>query len=237
MRGTSPKPEVVIPARYGSKRVPKKNIRLLEGEPVIGHTIRLLQEMNLFSKIAVSTESEEIAKISREYGAEVNTLRRVELSSDFVSTLSVVQDFLTRDSRSSETTPIFCVYPFAVFLTREILSSALSTLHQVTVDSDAGFVVPFKEYQHPIQRSFRMNEDNRMIPNSTFSLGSRTQDLEKSYFDSGQFYLAHKKTWLEATSIFTNVYGLILDVPMLIDIDSERDWKLLELFWHLSKSK
>lgn len=227
---------VIIPARLGSKRIPMKNIRLLDGEPLIGHTIRALQSFDLFSEVYVSTESAEIQRIAESYGAKVPGLRGESLAGDNVSTLKVVQDFLRNKEEVSEKAPVFCVYPFALFLDKKILSSALERFI-LDQDNDESFIVSIREYSHPIERALKFGIDGLLEPVNNDFINIRTQDLPSRFYDAGQFYLASKGLWLSTTSVFSKARGQVIHDWKIMDLDTIDDWDKLRSIWESQKQK
>ncbi len=227
---------MIIPARLGSKRLPRKNILQLEGEPILGHTIRMLRETQLFSHVFVSTESPEVRDVAEQYGAEVPHLRPSSLADDHTSTLSVIQHFLLAQEQIASHTPIFCVYPFAVLLKSFLLERTLDSFCS-TFDTDDLFFVSVSVYTHPIERALRSTPSGLLEPVDSRAISMRTQDLTQSYHDAGQFYLASKQVWLNSQSIFTKAKGILIEHRMTVDLDTPEDWDRLALAWRTQNSQ
>jgi pseudaminic acid cytidylyltransferase len=211
----------VIPARGGSKRVPRKNIKDFCGRPMIYWSINVAQESKLFDHIIVSTEDEEIAEIARKYGAETPFSRPVELADDLTPTVPVIAHAIkTCLDKGCEVEYACCIYPCAPFLKADDLIVAFNLLYKNNVD----FVYPVAEYAHPIQRAMRQLSNGQMqFINSENEL-TRTQDLEKLFHDSGQFYWGKTSAWLEHKKMHTDGIGMTIPSWRVVDIDSINDW-------------
>ena len=222
----------VIPARGGSKRLPGKNIRMMEGIPLIGRTISLLLESNFFDEVFVTTDNQEIAKVSKEFGATIPFLRDKNLSDDFTPTQPVISKFLYELSSKLAIDPEFCccIYSSAFMLPKHVFSE---TFNLLTAKNDCDFVATILKYSHPIQRAMTLNKFTNAV---TFlnpeNLATRTQDLEETYFDAGQLYWGRSKAWKEMRPIFDKTtVGYPLELNSVVDLDSQDDWlKAEELF-------
>lgn len=211
----------VIPARGGSKRIPRKNIKDFCGKPMIAWSIKVAQESKLFDHIIVSTDDEEIARISRDSGAKTPFKRPVELADDLTPTVPVVAHAVEYCiSLGWKVEYACCMYPCAPFLQADDLVKAL----ELAIDRKADFVYPVAEYAHPIQRAMRQLPNHAMqFYSPEFEL-TRTQDLEKSYHDAGQFYWGTASAWLEEKKMHTDGIGMPIPNWRVVDIDSEDDW-------------
>jgi pseudaminic acid cytidylyltransferase len=221
----------IIPARGGSKRIPKKNIRPFLGKPIIAYSIEVAIESKLFSEIIVSTDDKEIADLASSYGAKVPFYRSEKNSDDFSSTLDVLKEVLLK---YKELNCVFdnlcCIYPCAPFTTTDNLNKAFNLLVQNNYNS----VFPVVEFQTPIQRALKIIDEHKIICNQQEYTNSRTQDLEKFYHDSGQFYWLKSNAALFEESIFSSNSGcIILNELHAHDIDNENDWKFAELKYKL----
>jgi pseudaminic acid cytidylyltransferase len=212
----------VIPARGGSKRIPRKNIKNFCGKPMIAWSIKVAQESQLFDRIIVSTDDEEIARIARDSGAETPFKRPVELADDLTPTAPVVGHAVESCiSLGWNVEYGCCLYPCAPFLRVDDLVKS----YGLAIDTDAEFVYPVTEYAHPIQRAMRqMPNDTMQFYSPQFEF-TRTQDLEKSYHDAGQFYWGTASAWLENKKMHTDGIGMPIPNWRVVDIDSEDDWK------------
>jgi pseudaminic acid cytidylyltransferase len=218
----------VIPARGGSKRIPRKNIKNFLGKPMIAWAISKAQESCLFEHIIVSTDDEEISELARKWGAETPFVRPVELADDFTPTLPVIAHAVKSCLNLGWVADyVCCIYPCVPFLHVDDLITALD-LAQVR---NANFVYPVTEYAHPIQRAMRQLPDGKMqFFCSKYEL-TRTQDMEKSYHDAGQFYWGKTSAWLEHKKMHTDGLGMPIPNWRVVDIDSEDDWKRAELIF------
>ena len=174
----------IITARGGSKRIPKKNIKIFLDKPIIAYGIEAALNSNCFEEVMVSTDSEEIAEVARRYGARVPFLRSDATASDNATTSDSLLEVLScYKDMGREFEFGCCIYPTAPFITGEKLQSALQTL----VKTGADTVAPFVAYSYPPQRGFLIRDQHATMKYPEF-INSRTQDLETIYHDSGQFY-------------------------------------------------
>lgn len=223
----------VVPARGGSKRIPRKNLLELGGLPLIAVTLKNLISSGVFSKVYVSTEDYEIAKVASHYGAIVPFMRSNELADDYTSTLNVLKDMLSKLENISNDDYVACVYPASVFIDAKILETIKNRCKTNLDNGD--FVISVKKFTHPIERALSISDDCRIISFNPEAALSRTQDLKSIYHDAGQFYFAKKKTWLNATSIFEKSVAYYLSDFKFLDIDSPLDFenlKILYSFYH-----
>ncbi len=217
----------VIPARGGSKRIPRKNIKMFNGKPMIAYAIEAAKTSGLFEHIVVSTDDEEIAKISQEYGAEVPFMRPNVLADDYSGTAPVIAhaiDFL-QSSRVWDIEYVCCIYACVPFIQIEDLEDAFDLLCR----NNASYSFPVSEFPSAVQRAMRRLVDGRMQPMYPECEQMRTQDLEPAYFDAGQFYWGKSKEWLFNKSIHSNGVGLPIPYSRVIDIDTHDDWKRAEM--------
>lgn len=224
----------IIPARGGSKRIPRKNIKEFLGFPIISYSINTAIQSGLFSEIMVSTDDEEIAKIALEYGAKVPFLRSNDNSNDFATTFDVIEEVLLNYKELNQNFEnVCCLYACAPLCKSEDLEHAFQILNNKQYDS----VFPLIEYSNPIQRSFVIKEGGKVDMLYPQYINSRSQDLERSYFDPGQFYWLNTSKILESRKIYTmNSGAIILDELNAQDIDNINDWKMAEFKYKLLKS-
>ena len=221
----------IIPARGGSKRIPKKNIKRFLGKPIISYSIEAAIKSKIFTEVMVSTDDEEIVEISRKFGAKVPFLRSKKNSDDIATTYEVIEEVLQKYQIEQKTTfeNICCLYPCAPFVTENKLKQAYNELVNKHLDS----IFPIIEYSFPIQRALKFYNNKIKLFNDKY-LNSRSQDLKKSYHDAGQFYWMNIEKILEKKKIITdNCGGLIISELEGQDIDTEIDWKLAELKFKL----
>lgn len=220
----------IIPARGGSKRIPRKNIKDFLGKPIIAYSVEAALQSDLFDEVMVSTDDEEIAEIAKHYGAKVPFLRSDEKSNDFTNTFGVIEEVLNEYQKIGNTFEFTCcIYPCAPFVTSSKLAIAFQIMKQNQYDS----VFPIMSFAFPIQRALKQNNNKISFFYPEFSL-SRSQDLEKSYHDAGQFYWLNTEIILKNKKILTDNSGCILISEFEgQDIDNEMDWRLAELKFKL----
>ena len=222
----------IIPARGGSKRIPKKNIKEFLGRPIIAYSIRTAIDSKLFDEVMVSTDDIEIAEIAKKYGAKVPFIRSSKNSSDFATTFDVIEEVINYyRNHNMEFNNVCCLYSCAPFVTTKTLSKAYNHLHEKDFDT----VLPVVPYSSPINRALRINHEKiHMIYEE--NLNVRSQDLEDSFYDAGQFYWCDIDKLLLNKGIFTNNTGFIIVSEIESqDIDNETDWKLAELKFQLKQ--
>jgi pseudaminic acid cytidylyltransferase len=219
----------VIPARGGSKRIPRKNIKEFCGNPMIAWSIRAAMESNLFDHIVVSTDDVEIAEIAKDCGAEVPFMRPNNLADDYTPTVPVIAHAIESCNKLGWGVDFACcIYPGAPFLQVADLVSAF----QLIEERAANFVFPVAEYAHPIQRAMRHMPDGSMqFISPQFEL-TRTQDLERTYHDAGQFYWGTSAAWLAKKKMHTDGLGMPIPNWRVVDIDSEDDWIRAEIIFN-----
>ena len=216
----------IIPARGGSKRIPRKNIRPFLGVPLLARTIEILQDVALFDRIVVSTDDDEVATVAVQTGAEVPFRRPAELADDHTPTVPVVAHALQEIAKDAPlATAACCVYPAAVLLDPESLLRARELL-----DAPAtSFVVPVAALPTPIERALRIDADGRCQMTHPEHRTSRTQDLEPAYHDVGQFYWGKTRAWLDQSPIHGDqTRALVIPSCRAQDIDTEEDWVFAE---------
>ena len=216
----------IIPARGGSKRIPKKNIKFFHGKPLIAYSIETALASGLFEKVVVTTDDEEIAKIAREYGAEVPFMRSKELSDDFTTSDDAVRDALKQlQGMGEEFTYLCTIYATAAFLKVQYLKEGFEKLR----NSDARMAFSVTSMPFPIQRTFKITQDGRCQMFTPEYFQTRSQDLEDAYQDAGQFYW--KKLGIPANDIAFGRESIPIILPRYLvqDIDTQEDWKQAEL--------
>lgn len=225
----------IIPARGGSKRIPRKNIKNFLGIPIIAYSIKTALESMLFEEVMVSTDDYEIAEIAIKHGAKVPFFRSSINSSDYATTIEVIEEVIDeykKNDRSFES--ICCIYPCAPLCKSEHLSKAYNTLK----DGKFETVFPVIPYSTPIQRALKIIDNQRIAIIHPELQNTRSQDLELSYFDAGQFYWLQGPNVLINKKIYTNYSGyIILDELHAQDIDNNTDWELAELKYKLINLK
>jgi pseudaminic acid cytidylyltransferase len=223
----------IIPARGGSKRIPKKNIKSFLGKPIIAYSIEAAIKSNLFDQVIVSTDDKEIADIALQHGALVPFTRSEKNSDDFATTFDIIEEVLRWYQKQNITIELACcLYATAPFITSELLHEALKKLISNQFDT----VFPVIRYSFPIQRAIKkVNDNGKMSLFQPEHLNSRSQDLEPAFHDAGQFYFFKPDEVLEKKKVWTNNSGIIeIDELLAQDIDNETDWKLAELKYQLA---
>lgn len=230
MQSRNKKRIAIITARGGSKRIPKKNIRLFCGKPILTYSIRAALDAGIFDKVMVSTDSEEIAQIAREAGADVPFMRSDATSGDYATTAEVLLEVLAEYEKNGESfDTVCCIYPTAPFVTEQKLRDGIALLEEQDVDS----VVPVVRYSYPPQRAF-VQKDGYTVLKFPEYLGARSQDLEPFFHDCGQFYCMQVKNFKEKKQIFTDrMLSIEMPETEVQDIDNETDWKLAELKYQM----
>ena len=220
----------IIPARGGSKRIPRKNIRPFLGEPVIWYAIRTALRTQLFSEVMVSTDDEEIAAVAEKGGASVPFLRSSEKSDDHATTYDVLAEVIKRyQERNLRFDYVCCLYPVTPLTTENHLRSGYQNLLEGSFNS----VLPVIPFSYPIWRSFKI-EGNRLEWNWPAHAIVRSQDLPEAYHDAGQWYWFRPDNLLEEGVLISQNTGYIkLDETEVQDVDVETDWKLLELKYRI----
>ena len=221
----------VIPARGGSKRIHRKNVKLFAGQPMIAYAIKTAAESELFDHIVVSTDDNYIADIARNFGAEVPFLRPKELSDDNTATMPVIAHAIGRCTEQDwRFNTVCCIYPCVPFLQVRDLTESF----QLFTSADMQFCFPIVEYPSPIQRALTMNTEGIVAPYFPENELSRTQDLPLAFHDAGQFYWGSTTSWISDNRIHSNAVGYVVPSWRTIDIDTPEDWSRAEI---LAKSR
>ncbi len=219
----------VIPARGGSKRIPRKNIRLFCGKPIMAYSIAAAQETGLFDQIIVSTDDDEIASVARASGATTPFMRPREIADDFTGTNAVVKHAIAWfNEQGRDITHACCIYATAPLVQARFIREAYDTLAR----SDAAFAFSVTSYAFPIQRALRLMPGDRVEAIYPEHRMTRSQDLEPAYHDAGQFYWGTASAFLEDTPIFSpRSIGVVLPRFLVQDIDTLEDWEQAELMY------
>lgn len=212
----------VIPARGGSKRIPRKNIKSFCGKPMIAYSIEAALKSGLFDKIVVSTDDEEIAKIAKSYGAEVPFMRPPELSDDHTATIPVIAHAIKATCKDlAQVEAVCCIYATAPFVSAKFIKEAYEKL----VATKSSYAFSATSFPFPVQRAIRLTKDDRVEMFSPENFAVRSQDLEEAYHDAGQFYWGTPSAWLEGKIIFApHSTAVLLPRHLVQDIDTPEDW-------------
>lgn len=216
----------IIPARGGSKRIPRKNIKPFCGKPMIAWSIEAALQSACFDQVIVSTDDAEIAEVARQWGATVPFMRPAELSDDHTGTIPVIRhaiEWFNRQGQSVE--QACCLYATAPFVSAEDLRSGLDILQS----NDCDYAFSVTSYAFPIQRAIRLNAEGRVEMFSPEHFNTRSQDLEEAFHDAGQFYWGTTEAWLQGKLIFSpDSLPLLLPRHRVQDIDTSEDWERAE---------
>lgn len=221
----------LLPARGGSKRIPRKNIRAFAGMPALCRVISLIEASGVVGRILVSTDDDEIAKVGNGCGAEVMS-RPPQLSDDKTGLLAVVrhviEDHLIDQSDITGDMTVICVLPTALLMSPADLRSAVERSER----AEGQMVVAVGRFDYPIQRALRGIGDNNVEMIWPEHQATRTQDLEESFHDAGQFYVASANVWMQRASVLSpGVLAQNVESWRVKDIDVEEDWRHAELLW------
>jgi N-acylneuraminate cytidylyltransferase len=219
----------VIPARGGSKRIPKKNIREFAGKPMIAHPIQWARRSQLFDRVIVSTEDHEIAEVARHFGAEVPFVRPRELADDYTGTTPVVAHAIRWLQDQAETpAAVCCIYATAPFLRPEDLQQGLTTLQEARWS----YVFSATTSDFSIFRAFEKCSNGGLQMLFPQHFETRSQDLPEVLRDAGQFYWGTTQAWLENRRIF-DIGSTVVMIPRwrVQDIDTPADWERAEIMW------
>lgn len=224
----------IIPARGGSKRIPRKNIKNFCGKPIISWSIEAALNCRCFSRVIVSTDDNEIAEVSKRYGAEVPFKRSESLSDDYTGTLPVVKNVINWLEMNNENVDfICCLYPTAPFIEVSYLQEGLEKL----IENNASYSISVTSFSYPIQRAFKLTKDKRLKMFFPENINKRSQDLEKSFHDAGQFYWGKRSAWLEEESILDkNTVPIYIPRYKVQDIDDEEDWIQAERIFNKTRN-
>jgi pseudaminic acid cytidylyltransferase len=221
----------IIPARGGSKRILRKNIKFFLGKPIIAYSIEAALKSNLFDEVMVSTDDEEIREVALKYGAKVPFLRSDKNANDYATTVDVLKEVLETYKRQEKIFDYFvCIYPTAPFVSENLLTKAFDKLLKNKLDC----VFSVLKYGFPIQRAMKINERDKIEMIDGSKINTRSQDLQPSFHDAGQFYALNVNSFLQKQKLWTNNTGCLeINELEAQDIDTETDWKLAELKYKL----
>ena len=223
----------VIPARGGSKRVPRKNVRHLDGRPLTAWAIDICQRAGLFDRILVSTDDDEVAAVALAAGAEVPFVRPADRSDDHTPLVPVIAHALEYlGVAPADDVSACCVYPTAVGLDPADLAGAWRQFEA----SPYAYLTGVVRYGHPIQRALEVGPDGGLAMIDPEQALTRTQDLEPRWHDAGQFIWGRASAWLAGTPVLTNAAGYELPAWRTIDLDTEEDWLRAQLLLPLIRA-
>lgn len=216
----------IIPARGGSKRIPRKNIKSFLGKPILSYSIEAAIDSGLFDKVIVSTDDTEIAEVGKRFGAKVPFLRSKHNADDYATTFDVIKEVIFEFGNIGETfDEACCIYPSAPFVTKKMLTDFYNFFKESNFDC----VFPALRYSYPIQRALKIDTDGKMSMFNPEHIETRSQDLEFSYHDAGQFYWFNVQKLLNYGKLWTENTGVKVITEMQAqDIDTIEDWEIAE---------
>lgn len=222
----------LIPARGGSKRIPRKNIKPFCGKPIIAWSIEAARASGCFDRIVVSTDDEEIATVAREAGADVPFMRPAALADDHAGTIPVVRHAIEwQRAHGAAPQQVCCLYATAPFVTADDLREGLARL---VAGEGVDFILPVARYAYPIQRALRLAADGHVAMLRPEEFRTRSQDLEAAYHDAGQFYWGRADAWMAAETLFGPASLALVRPPWRVqDIDTAEDWQRAEGLFRL----
>jgi len=221
----------IIPARGGSKRIPRKNLKPFDGVPMIARSIRTALDSGLFDQVVVSTDDEEIAELAQAHGAQVPFLRPAELADDFTGTAAVIVHALQQ-------LPHFdyacCVYATAPLLQARFLRQGFELLEQ---HPDKSFAFSVTDFGFPVQRALTLDGQGALTALYPEFRNTRSQDLPAAFQDAGQFYWGRSEAWLRGEILYSPAsLPVILPRHLVQDIDTAEDWKRAEYLYAALKA-
>ncbi len=221
----------VIPARGGSKRIPRKNIKEFNGKPIIAYSIEAAIKAQCFDEVIVSTDDEEISAIAESYGAQVPFIRPTNLANDHATTIPVIKHTINwMESKNYIIDNVCCLYATAPFIQAKLIEKAYEQL----IDTDASYCFSVTSFPFPIQRAIKIVTNNRVKMFYPKNFNSRSQDLEESYHDAGQFYWGNAQAYKDELPFFTEKSSpYILPRYLVQDIDSNEDWVRAEVMYQV----
>ena len=232
MRDNQNRALCVIPARGGSKRIPRKNVKDFLGKPLIAYSIEAALNSGVFESVIVSTDDADIADVAVKFGAQVPFMRDAALSDDYATSSDAVSDAARR--LGGEYSHVCCLYATAPLITGEILREAYGKFEE----AECEFLFSATEFSFPIQRAIRLGEDgavNMFYPQ--FAL-TRSQDLERAYHDAGAFYFGRREAWLEKKPIFAqHSKAFLLPRNLVCDIDTPEDFEFAQKLYRINYDK
>jgi pseudaminic acid cytidylyltransferase len=224
----------IIPARGGSKRIPRKNVRPFHGKPMIAWSISAALESHVFDEVIVSTDDEEIASFAEDYGASVPFRRPADLSNDFAPTMPVMSHAIRWWEEHRGSVEIACcLQATAPFIRPSILREGLNLLSE----SPADFVLSVTRFAYPVQRSLKLNSEKMLDFVEPENALKRSQDLEPRFHDAGQFFIGRAGAFFRYQAVlFGKCLPIIVPEDEVVDIDTEEDWRLAEKLFSIRQS-
>ena len=225
----------IVPARGGSKRIPRKNVRLFAGEPVMAYSVRAALASKCFDEVIVSTDDEEIALQAREFGASTPFLRPSELADDHTMLVDVIIHAIKWfQARGQFVSEVCCIFATAPFVTPKALCLGLETLEL----SGRNFALSITSFPFPVQRAVQMAADGSIYAMYPEFRETRSQDLEPGWHDAGQFCWGRSQAFLDRIPVFSeHTAGVVLPRHLVQDLDSMEDWQRAELMYQVLRDR
>lgn len=219
----------VIPARGGSKRIPRKNIKPFMGKPVIAYAIEAALESELFDEVLISTDDPEIAQVAQQYGASAPFYRSKELSDDFTATAPVLIHAIEWfEAQGCQVDEMTCIYPANPFLNPTLLKEA----YQLWKSAQSEYCFAVSEFISAPQRALKLDTGGRVVSMYPQFQLTRTQDLERAFFDAGMFYFCRAQTYKKGVAMHSEAsIPFVLPRHLAHDIDTEEDWSYAETIY------
>jgi len=225
----------IIPARGGSKRIPRKNVKPFAGKPIIAYSIEAAKRCGLFDRVIVSTDDQEIGEMALSFGAEFPFIRPDELSGDYSSTVAVIKHSVQWvNDHWGKVDHACCIYATAPFVQPKYLREGYEKL----VAAGKSFAFSVTSFPFPIQRAIRLNSEGCVEMFNPEHYLTRSQDLEEAYHDAGQFYWGTAAAFVEEIPIFSpQSVPVVLPRHLVQDIDTPEDWRRAELMYHVLREE
>ena len=225
----------IIPARGGSQRIPRKNLKLFNGQPMIVWSIHAALASGVFDRVVVSTDDPQIAEIARAHGAEVPFLRPAELADAFTGTSTVIQHAIAAlADQALSFDYVCCIYATAPLLQARYLRQGLEMLRS---SPEKSYAFPVCSFGFPVQRALLIEASGALAPMYPQFRATRSQDLAAAYQDAGQFYWGRSEAWLRGDVVFSELsLPIILPRHLVQDIDTEEDWRRAEFLYSALKA-
>ena len=219
----------IIPARGGSKRIPRKNIRLFGGQPIIAWSIAAARQSGCFDRVIVSTDDPEISEVAIAHGAEVPFVRPPELSDDHTGTIPVIAHAISwQNANGEDVSEACCIYATAPFIRAEDLQRGWQAIQEF----DTNYAFSVTSYASPIQRALKITPTKRVAMFQPEHFATRSQDLEEAWHDAAQFYWGKADAWMTGLPLFSGAAKpIILPRHRVQDIDTPDDWARAEMMF------
>jgi pseudaminic acid cytidylyltransferase len=223
----------IIPARGGSKRIPRKNIKDFLGKPIIAYSIEAALKSQCFDQVIVSTDDAEIREVAKSFGASVPFLRSESLANDYAGTIPVIKHAIEWfDDQNQLLSEVCCLYSTAPF----VQADAIRKVYKKMMQEQADYCFIVTNFASPIQRAIKVTAENRIEMFYPENFETRSQDLEESYHDAGQFYWGKAESFRQQKPLFSkSATPYILPRYLVQDLDTPEDWKRAELMYQVLK--